>query len=432
MGKQSKSRKKEDCTVNGKVTPVQIAFIVDRYLSDNNHTQTRPIFRSEASHLISKSPVQEAPKSLLSLEEILDEYITLKEQKVWMDQERHRLEQESLRIQNLLSGMQDVMNTYTTSGINAIISPLTLPPPPPLPPPDVASGAVVSQAELSVMTPAGYFSTYKSSATISISSKLSNTPTDPPNLSTPITTHVTTKRKASKNVSDCPVTAKRSRRHIQPKDSLVPQSSTRVKNEDKSSTNSSAVLSLHDNISNTSPFQGSAVVKCLFNQKLSSSPANSPVLKTPPQSSSSQTDKSISPLEMCSTNCTIVSTETIRVSPTKQIGVAYYSVEKNHYVSTFSPSKIIRKNSNTNDQVKGRLHFGSSDVQMIPKEQTTDGTTSESEKDGDVVGLDFPNLDTLGVDFNLSEFLVDLDIEGQELCLSSDKALDSSPDSCTS
>ncbi|KAL8036689.1 hypothetical protein ABFX02_12G174900 [Erythranthe guttata] len=409
MGKQS--------TVNGKVTPVQIAFIVDRYLSDNNYTQTRPIFRSEASHLISKSPVQEAPKSLLSLEEILDEYITLKEQKVWMDQERHRLEQESLRIQNLLSGMQDVMNTYSTSGINAITSPL------PPPPPDVASGATVSQAELSVMTPAGYFSMYKSSATMSMSSKLLNTPTDPPKFSTPITTHVTTKRKGSKNVSDCLVTAKRSRRHIQPKDSLVSQSSTRVKNEDKSSTNSSAMLSLHDNVSNASPLQGSAVVKCLFNQKLSSSPANSPVLKTPPQPSSSQTDKS--------TNCTILSTETIRVSPTKQIGVAYYSIEKNHSVSTSSPNKIIRKKSNTNDQVKGRLHFGSSDVQMIPKEQTTDGTTtSESEKDGDVVDLDFPNLDTL-VDFNLSEFLVDLDIEGQELCLSSQKALDSSPDSCT-
>ncbi|EYU26633.1 hypothetical protein MIMGU_mgv1a020719mg [Erythranthe guttata] len=361
MGKQSKSRKKEDCAVNGKVTPVQIAFIVDRYLSDNNYTQTRPIFRSEASHLISKSPVQEAPKSLLSLEEILDEYITLKEQKVWMDQERHRLEHESLRIQNLLSGMQDVMNTYTTSGINAITSPL----PPTPPPPDVASGAMVSQAELSVMTPAGYFSMYKSSATMSMSSKLLNTPTDPPKFSTPITTHVTTKRKGSKNVSDCLVTAKRSRRHIQPKDSLVSQSSTRVKNEDKSSTNSSAMLSLHDNVSNASPLQGSAVVKCLFNQKLSSSPANSPVLKTPPQPSSSQTDKS--------TNY----------------------------------------------------------VQMIPKEQTTDGTTtSESEKDGDVVDLDFPNLDTL-VDFNLSEFLVDLDIEGQELCLSSQKALDSSPDSCT-
>ncbi|KAL7133893.1 hypothetical protein ABFS83_12G171100 [Erythranthe nasuta] len=421
MGKQSKSRKKEDCTVDGKVTPVQIAFIVDRYLSDNNYTQTRPIFRSEASHLISKSPVQEAPKSLLSLEEILDEYITLKEQKVWMDQERYRLEQELLRIQNLLSGMQDVMNTYTTSGINAITSPL--PPPPPPPPTDVASGAMVSQAELSVMTPAGYFSTYKSSATISISSKLSNTPTYPPNLSTPITTHATTKRKGSKNVSDFPVTAKRSRRHIQPKDILVSQSSTRDKNADKFSTNSSAVLYLHDNVSNPSPFQGSAVVKCLFNPKLSSSPVNSPVLKTPPQPSSSQTDKS--------NNCTIVSTETIGVSPTKQIGVAYYSIEKKHYVSTFSPKKIIRKNSNTNDQVKGRLHFGSSDVQMIPKEQTTDGTTSESEKDGDVVDLDFPNLDTLGVDFNLSEFLVDLDIEGQELCLSSQKALDSSPDSCS-
>lgn len=43
----------------GKVTPVQIAFIVDRYLLDNNFAKTRSAFRSEASNLISKSPVQE-------------------------------------------------------------------------------------------------------------------------------------------------------------------------------------------------------------------------------------------------------------------------------------------------------------------------------------------------------------------------------------
>jgi hypothetical protein len=143
MGKQNKSKsKKSDSLVGkGKVTPLQIAFIVDRYLSDNNLSQTRSIFRTEASSLISKSPVREvrtplfffkgnryletnnlnvffsqAPKTLLSLGAILNDYISLKEQKVILDQERVRLEQEKFRVQNLLHGMQQVMNAYNASG----------------------------------------------------------------------------------------------------------------------------------------------------------------------------------------------------------------------------------------------------------------------------------------------------------------------------
>ncbi|KAI3447743.1 hypothetical protein Pfo_004408 [Paulownia fortunei] len=439
MGKQSKSRKAE-CTGKGKVTPVQIAFIVDRYLSDNSYTHTRSTFRSEASHLISKSLVQEAPKSLLSLGAILDEYITLKEQKVWMDQEQCRLEQEKLRVQNLLRGMQDVMNVYNASGNNAVT------PPVPLPLPAVASGAMVSQAELAVMTPAGHYPMYNCPAMMSTSRPL-NISTDPTNSSTPVTSHATTKRKGSKDVSDGLVMAKRSGRCIQSKVNLVTQSSNTKKNEDKSLTNSAAVPSPHDNVPNTSPLQGSNVVKCLFNQKLPSSPANSSVPKTPPRASSSQTDNSISPLEICSaatsskedtpqqimsTNCTIISSETIRVSPTKQIGVAYYSIEKNHCISTCSPVKTNWKRSNMKDHVKGRLDFGASDMPMTPENQTPDGTsTSESEKNGDILDMDFPNLDALGLDFNLSEFLVDLDIEGQGMGLSSQQVLGSSATSHT-
>lgn len=90
----------------------------------------------------------QAPKSLLSLAAILDEYITLKEQKVGVDQERHRLEQEKLRVQNLLSGMQDVMNAYNGVANNVATPPLPLPPP-------TASVVMASQAELTVARPAG-------------------------------------------------------------------------------------------------------------------------------------------------------------------------------------------------------------------------------------------------------------------------------------
>lgn len=47
---------------------------------------------------------------------MLNEYICLKEQKVMVDQERFRLEQEKSRVQTLLQGMQAVMNTYNASG----------------------------------------------------------------------------------------------------------------------------------------------------------------------------------------------------------------------------------------------------------------------------------------------------------------------------
>ncbi|EEF34515.1 hypothetical protein RCOM_0086200 [Ricinus communis] len=115
MGKQTKSRTTQSFG-KGKVTPMQVAFIVDRYLSDNNFSDTRSVFRTEAASLIAKSPVQEAPKSLLTLGAMLNEYICLKEQKVMVDQEKARLEQEKFRVQILLQGMQDAMNAYNVSG----------------------------------------------------------------------------------------------------------------------------------------------------------------------------------------------------------------------------------------------------------------------------------------------------------------------------
>lgn len=58
----------------------------------------------------------QAPKSLLSLEAMLDEYICLKEQRVILDQERNYLEQEKIRVHTLLQGMQTVMSAYNVSG----------------------------------------------------------------------------------------------------------------------------------------------------------------------------------------------------------------------------------------------------------------------------------------------------------------------------
>lgn len=46
---------------------------------------------------------------------MLNEYISLKEQKVMVDQERVRLEQDKYRVQTLLQGMQNVMSAYNGS-----------------------------------------------------------------------------------------------------------------------------------------------------------------------------------------------------------------------------------------------------------------------------------------------------------------------------
>ncbi|KAL0724914.1 hypothetical protein Bca4012_039513 [Brassica carinata] len=107
---------------NGVITPTQIAFIVDRYLHDNRFSKTRSLFRSEASSLLSNSPVRDVLKSYLTLKDILKDYVSLREQKVDLDHEKVILEKEKVRVQNLLQGMQNVMNTYNSN--------LTAPPPP--------------------------------------------------------------------------------------------------------------------------------------------------------------------------------------------------------------------------------------------------------------------------------------------------------------
>ncbi|KAF3582284.1 hypothetical protein DY000_02029112 [Brassica cretica] len=115
MARSNRSKSSERVVGKGKVTPVQVAYLVDRYLCDNRFLETRSIFRSEASSLISKSPLREAPCSLIPLDDILNEYISLKELKVTVDQENARLDQEKTRVQNLLHGMQDVMNAYNST-----------------------------------------------------------------------------------------------------------------------------------------------------------------------------------------------------------------------------------------------------------------------------------------------------------------------------
>ncbi|CAH9130580.1 unnamed protein product [Cuscuta epithymum] len=402
MRKQSsRSRKSAESTQlgKGKVTPAQVAFIVDCYLGDNNLSKTRYAFRSEAPHLFSKSPAQESTK-VLSLGELLDEYISLKGQKLAIDQERGHLEQEKLRLQNLLKGMQDVMNAYNGSAnLNT--------PPPPLvsPSPFPAGGYSVGNTPnmIQTMVPS------------TVQTYSSTPPIEP----------LPAKRKRS--MSNGHLISKRSHKssiNSQPPlegDKALAQASIADKGDEDPSKLSAVPSSACDTGGNgATAVQVSSVAKCLFNQSTQSPPTNSSGPKTPPHASSSLTKKSISPVEISSTatsvgnvstqqmvssNCMIISSETIRVSPSKQPG--YYSIERNQCISTLSPVKTNMKPI-MRDHVKGRLDFDASDVPSCSTMVlSTPGGTSTSESDGEIFDLD---LDALGMDFNLSELLGDFDL----------------------
>ncbi|KAE9455540.1 hypothetical protein C3L33_12527, partial [Rhododendron williamsianum] len=390
MGRQSSKSRKQESYGKGKVTPVQIAFIVDRYLSDNNYSQSRSTFRNEASHLISKSPVQEAPKSLLSLSDILDEYIDLKEQKVILDQEKCRLEQEKFRMQTLLRGLQDVMNVYNASGSTA-------PPPPSV----ISSAGAKSVAFLPQIAGQPLYSTPAMMPT----SRPSVSQINPSSFCTPTTNQPSVKRrKGSNDVPDAPITAKRSRGHLTTNHlategtKTISQSSNAVNNQENAPHFSAAQSS--PRVRDGSPVQGSSVAKCLFNQQNGSPPTNLSVPKTPLPATSSQTKKSASPPEDSST-----ATSGNDVTPPQtSLLIALLSLRK-------------QSEHNMRDHVKGRLDFDSSNTLMNSANPNSDGSSvSESDKEGDMFDLDLPNLDFLGGDFSLSELLVDFNFDGDFSC----------------
>ncbi|KAJ6407795.1 hypothetical protein OIU84_011153 [Salix udensis] len=431
MGKQNKSKsKKSDSLVGkGKVTPLQIAFIVDRYLSDNNLSQTRSIFRTEASPLISKSPVREAPKTLLSLGAILNDYICLKEQKVVLDQEKVRLEQEKLRVQNLLHGMQQVMNVYNASGNVA--------PAPPAASPMIQASATRSVAMVPQADPfrgspaAAGCPVYKSPNCFPVSTP-SNTTMEHSNLSSTTIQPSIRKRMGSSVVSDSVPDAKKSRSKLASR--KIPSKCTLKLSENAAASQvnvqaSPVIGSSLQNCTPTGPIvQASNVAKSLFQQPLPSPPTSSSNPNTPPQSFSPHNVKSASPKDIsanahCSnsntpqqvtpTSCTVITSERVTVSPFKNM--TYYTMERNQCISSSSPVKTTLTRMCKRDCVKGRLDFDGSDATVnLDKPVDNELSTSESDKDVDFFDLDLPNLDVFGANFSFSELLVDLDLDCEE------------------
>ncbi|WCJ28396.1 hypothetical protein M5689_010096 [Euphorbia peplus] len=420
MGKQTKSKTTQSFG-KGKVTPMQVAFIVDRYLSDNSFTHTRSTFRTEASSLIAKSPVNEAPKSLLSLGAMLNEYISLKEEKVMVDQEKVRLEQEKARVQNLLQGMQNVMNVYngTANGTpnSAVIHNSR-----------ATSVALVPQSATSSGGPL-----YSSQNVVPVSMR-SNITKLQGGVSTSISTSATTytsarKRTGSNVVTEVPQSNKRYRGKLPLKQ--TPNSGTSYNSaatqftQPQIATNSTGTAQPfmpQTRLLNGSVAQGSSVAKTLFKQ----SPKNSTSPTTPPQAVSFLNDQTITPVDTSSaahcsnssttpmetpTNCTVITSERVTVSPCKHVT---YTMERNQCISSSSPVKTTFKRFSKRENVKGRLDFDGTDVTNSFVAPIIDEiSTSESDKEADMFDIDLDNLEAFGASF--SELLVDLDLEFQGL-----------------
>ncbi|KAF0931502.1 hypothetical protein E2562_004620 [Oryza meyeriana var. granulata] len=385
----SSSRKKN------KVTPAQVAFLVERYLADNGFSASLAAFRSDAAHLFTKAaPVP--PKGLLPLADILHDYVALKEARLAVD-----------------SAMQAMHNLVSSYYLHH--PPPTTPNLPPSPPAPLFASS-------SPPGPAGYASpivnythTSSSSLVLQNASEANNTPTPAP------TSLPTNKRKATKSAGKSASASKKTctapTTISHPKGKTVACQPSIDNNPDQTMGSAaaqppSAVVKL--------PVQGSSAAKSLF-RPLQPQAHSSPC--TPQQShhvqdrpAAYQTERPSSVLanahaqqEIPSSQCSIVSSKTLIVSPLKG-AAAYYAVERSYHVS--SPLKSSAHKSSKREHVKGKLDFGTSDAMPCSHEQICNQSSSSSEGEKqDEFDIDFTNFDIFDGEFSFSELLVDLDLD---------------------
>ncbi|KAG5402156.1 hypothetical protein IGI04_016763 [Brassica rapa subsp. trilocularis] len=382
----------------GKVTPMQVAFLVDRYLCDNRFFETRSVFRSEASSLISKSPLREVPCSLIPLDDILNEYISLKEQKVIVDQEKARLDQEKTRVQNLLQGMQDVMNVYNSTAASA-------PPPPAITssaaPTAIQVAASTSQPSNSIVVSPLGGTVHHSAPNLMAASLPGNKRVG--NFTAPSSTQSVTRKRKSPEVSlGAPPPPSVSSKGMK----KIPRAAAKGTNYLTFQPSPNTQTPVNNNsVANDSSDLTSTVAKrlCYGPSDMSPPTTNSACPKTP--------QKQVSPQQEVTppTNCTILTKERITVSPNKQIGS--YTVERSRIVSSFSPVKSSKR-----DHVKGRLNFDDDDEEAtmhsdapasgdLVSSSYSSGSGSGSEAEVDLFDIDF-----LNENFPFSEVLGDFDL----------------------
>ncbi|KAJ3680758.1 hypothetical protein LUZ60_015247 [Juncus effusus] len=359
MAKQSHRAKKAENLGKGKVTPVQVAFIVDRYLADNNYRNALAAFRSEAADLFSKTKGKEVPKGLLGLGEILDEYIRLKEQKIVLDQEKRLVE-------TAMNGLQEVMRAYQ-SGTSTPLpsSPPLIPPqfvgasmPPLLPPPQPNNGSPPN----SVMN-------YQA---VTTNHAIHNLSISTPQTNPSVTTNNNTNKRKSSN--------------------LLPKAPKKPFSQSSTLPSSSKPVPTTTGTSQEKP--NNSIAKNLFksDQPISKSSPETPQFQNPNPNPNSNPNSN--------SKCSVISSqERILVSPNK----AYYSVERSYQItSPYKPS------------VKGKLDFDRTDLDAgneIPDSDKAGYSDSTSPELGnEIPDFDFPDFDILNGDFSFSELLIDLDL----------------------
>ncbi|CAM0905145.1 unnamed protein product [Alopecurus aequalis] len=388
-----------------KVSPLQVAFLVERYLADNGFAASLAAFRSDAAPLFAKSNSKLAtPKGLLPLADILHDYISLKESRLAVD--------------SAMQAMSTLVSTYYSSASTSLVA--AQPSSPPLVPPFFVGTSASSSpphppvhmppppaATAGYATPMIHYTQSSSSLVVQNSSSTNNMST------TGASSLPTKKRKAAPAKSAKTTSA--SKRICTAPTSLNPKgkgAASQLPTAQPSSAEHSAMTKL--------PVQGSSVAKSLFNPvqpQVSSSPCTTqqscPMGDEP---ASYQTKRPSSAdatahaqQEMASSQYSIVSSQTVIVSPMK--GGTYYSVERSCHVS--SPLKSTQRLSKR-EHVKGRLDFDSSDArpgstELVCQKASTSTTTAEKQDDFDI---DFTNFDIFD-EFAISELLHDFDLDNE-------------------
>ncbi|RZS10479.1 hypothetical protein BHM03_00041724 [Ensete ventricosum] len=370
----------------------------------------------------------------MGLDEMLDEYISLKEQRVALDEERRRVE-------IALQGMQEVLRVYHSAG------PAHLPPQPLLPSQFVA-------VPLTPILPALYSGTSGSPAEANNSSLMPNSSNGRKRKALKLSSSNGSKRKALKSSTNFPLEPKKQRTQspaassatgganiifkstyvhfimfflftriyifLAPSDVALSSQETVAMRTLKKVDISASESTPTNFLTNKPPVRGLSVGKGLFNQPSDCQIDSSP--RTPPQALQSQAHDSDSPLDITPLqitdggnskqqivpfNCSIFASETIIVSPIKHAGCC--AVERSYHIS--SPYNLNSKSKR--GHIKGKLDFDNPDIETSSEEPVAvDSLTpsTEQEMSGNFE-LDLPDLDILNGDFSFSELLADINLD---------------------
>ncbi|PWZ15533.1 hypothetical protein Zm00014a_029498 [Zea mays] len=397
----------ESSTNKKKVTPAEVAFLVDRYLAENGFNAALAAFRSEAAHIYSPTKYsKKTPKRLIPLADILHDYIALKEARV--------------AIESAMQAMQSLVSTYYASGSSSAAPPhmnmnMMMPP---LPPPHAATGAQPSSPPLFFYAPnsssppsqgtAGHASPLVHHyAHASAAGLVHNSSSD---LSTPAPTSLPTNKKRKASGKTAAASASK-RSCIAPatttdaKGRAVPaafQPSNHQKNMGSAAQPTSA------------PLQTSSVAKSLFAPlppPAHSSPYTPQQQDQPAAAYPSATPAcAVAQQEIGPSQCSIVSSsKTLIVSPLK--GSAYYAVERSYHLS--SPLKPTARSSPLKPTTR-KLNFDC--TELGPCEQICDKASASASSDEDKqydFDMDFTNFDICDGEFSFSELLLDFDLDNE-------------------